>query len=67
MHDCVNTCFPNRVTDGVQVDRCSILQGVGDYIAYNDCCNDFVMGYRNSVWARQAWHQRRFQSAESVA
>src|SRR5262245_23289817 len=38
---------------------CSALQGVNDYLAYNDTVNDFVLGWRNSVWARQAWHERQ--------
>lgn len=31
------------------------------YIAYNDSTNDFVMGWRNTVWARQAWNSRKDQ------
>jgi hypothetical protein len=40
---------------------CSIFQGINDYLTYNDCVNDFVLGYRNTVWARQAWHERKSQ------
>lgn len=40
---------------------CAIFQGVRDYVEYNDTMNDFVLGYRNSVWARQAWHERKWQ------
>ena len=38
---------------------CSTLQGVRNYIAYNDTQNDFVIGWRNRVWAIQAWHMER--------
>ena len=37
---------------------CSITNSVRNYIAYNDSQNDFVMGFRNGVWARQAWAER---------
>jgi hypothetical protein len=37
---------------------CSTLQGVRDYVAYNDCSDDFVIGWRNYVLASQAWHAR---------
>jgi hypothetical protein len=40
---------------------CSIFQGIGNYLAYNDSCNDFVLGYRNVVWSQQAWRARKFQ------
>jgi hypothetical protein len=40
---------------------CAAIQGVNDYVAYNDSVNDFVLGWRNSVWARQAWHERKGQ------
>jgi hypothetical protein len=40
---------------------CTAFQGVNDYLAYNDSVNDFVLGWRNSVWARQAWHERKGQ------
>ena len=42
---------------------CSIGQAIGNYLAYNDTQNDFVMGWRNSVWARQAWHEQKYQFA----
>ena len=38
---------------------CSTLQGVRNYIAYNDTQNDFVIGWRNRVWSIQAWHMER--------
>jgi hypothetical protein len=40
---------------------CALTQGIENYIAYNDSCNDFVMGWRNDVWARQAWHEQKEQ------
>lgn len=40
---------------------CISADAVKSYIAYNDPANDFVMGWRNSVWARQAWHARKWQ------
>jgi hypothetical protein len=38
---------------------CTPLRGLREYVEYNDACNDFVMGWRNSAWARQAWHERK--------
>jgi hypothetical protein len=38
---------------------CALTQGVNNYLEYNDDCNDFVMGWRNEVWARQAWHEQK--------
>jgi len=38
---------------------CTGLVGVRDYIAYNDMSNDFVVGYRNHVWAKQSWHENK--------
>lgn len=35
---------------------CTALQGVRDVVQYNDVCDDFVVGWRNYVWANQAWH-----------
>lgn len=35
---------------------CTALQGVRDLVQYNDVCDDFVIGWRNYVWANQAWH-----------
>ncbi len=38
---------------------CATLQGVRDYIAYNDVTDDFVIGWRNYVWANKAWAAER--------
>ena len=38
---------------------CALTKGVNNYLEYNDECNDFVMGWRNEVWARQAWHEQK--------
>jgi hypothetical protein len=38
---------------------CSVFRTVQDYIDYNDTCNDFVIGYRNEVWAKQSWHDNK--------
>jgi len=38
-----------------------MTRGVCNYIAYNDTTDDFVMGWRNRVWSRQAWHARKAQ------
>src|SRR5688500_1495605 len=35
--------------------------GLENTLTYNDTTNDFVMGWRNSVWARQAWEERKSQ------
>jgi hypothetical protein len=40
---------------------CVSTDAISAYIAYNDSANDYVMGWRNSVWARQAWHARKYQ------
>lgn len=42
---------------------CSMLQGVRDYVQYNDCTDDLVVGWRNYVWANNAWHARKAQFA----
>ena len=34
---------------------CSALQGVRDYAQYNDVTDEFVVGWRNYVWANKAW------------
>ncbi len=38
---------------------CSMFTSIHDYIAYNDASNDFVLGWRNEVWARQSWHENK--------
>lgn len=40
---------------------CTIYTGVKNTIAYNDSMNDFVLGWRNRSWAKQAWHERKAQ------
>lgn len=40
----------------VGASGCTALQGVRDVVQYNDMCDDFVIGWRNYVWANQAWH-----------
>lgn len=40
---------------------CTVFQGIENNLIYNDSMNDLVMGWRNSVWARQAWHERKNQ------
>jgi hypothetical protein len=42
---------------------CTVVGAIQDYVAYNDNSNDFVMGWRNSVWAREAWHREKYQYA----
>jgi hypothetical protein len=38
---------------------CSALRGVRDYLHYNDMMDDFAVGWRNHVWANQAWNERK--------
>lgn len=38
---------------------CATFQGVRDYIQYNDVTDDFVVGWRNYVWANKAWVAER--------
>jgi len=40
---------------------CISADSIKAYLQYNDSSNDFVMGWRNTVWARQAWHARKAQ------
>jgi len=40
---------------------CVSADAIKAYCVYNDSSNDFVMGWRNAVWARQAWHARKYQ------
>lgn len=40
---------------------CAIYQGVSNHIAYSDTCDDFVLSWRNSAWASQAWHVHKNQ------
>jgi hypothetical protein len=42
---------------------CIAVEAVKDYCRYNDNTNDFVMGWRNTVWAREAWHAQKAQFA----
>jgi hypothetical protein len=42
----------------VGANGCAAVQGVSEYVAYNDTSNDFVLGWRNIAWARQAWKLR---------
>ena len=38
---------------------CTVVEGVNEYFAYNDRCDEFVLGWRNYVWSNQAWLARR--------
>ncbi len=38
---------------------CTAFTGLRDCIAYNDSANDFVISYRNDVWAADSWHQHK--------
>lgn len=42
---------------------CSLFQGARDYVQYNDATDDFVVGWRNYVWANKAWHARKAEHA----
>jgi hypothetical protein len=42
---------------------CIATEAIKDYCRYNDNSNDFVMGWRNSVWAREAWHSQKSKYA----
>jgi hypothetical protein len=43
---------------------CSALRGVRDYVHYNDMMDDFAVGWRNHVWANQAWNERKHMFVE---
>ena len=38
---------------------CQATEGLRDTLAYNDGFNDVIVGWRNRVWASQAWHEQR--------
>lgn len=38
---------------------CSAFSGISNSLAYNECCDDFVLGYRNNAWSARAWHERK--------
>lgn len=40
---------------------CAPLRGLRENLEYNDSMNDTVMGWRNSVWARQSWHEHKYE------
>lgn len=40
---------------------CSSFSGFSNHIQYNSSWNDFVAGYRNSVWSAKAWNARKHQ------
>lgn len=41
----------------------SARRGISETLAYNDATNDFVMGWRNSSWAKRAWRAKEPQYA----
>lgn len=43
---------------------CSPFRGLRENLQYNDSMNDFVMGWRNSAWARQAWNERKWMHVD---
>ncbi|MBM4000045.1 MAG: hypothetical protein FJ297_11005 [Planctomycetes bacterium] len=40
---------------------CTAVQGVREYVAYNDLTNDFVLTWRNGAWAGQSWQMHKHQ------
>ena len=38
---------------------CSAFSGISNSLDYNECCDDFVLGYRNNAWSARAWHERK--------
>lgn len=46
---------------GVGSLGCSGFSGISHQISHNSAWNDFVQGYRNSVWSAKAWHCRKNQ------
>ena len=45
---------------------CTAFLGLRDFIAYNDGSNNFVIGWRNEVWARQSWHDNKYAFADQA-
>ena len=43
---------------------CAPFRGLRENLQYNDSMNDFVMGWRNAAWARQAWHEHKYLYVE---
>lgn len=43
----------------VSTGGCTAFAGLSNSLDYNECCDDFVLGYRNSAWSARAWHERK--------
>ena len=35
------------------------MSGINNSLEYNECCNDFMIGFRNSAWSARAWQARK--------
>ena len=38
---------------------CSALGGISNSLDYNECCDDLMLGYRNSAWSARAWQEKK--------
>ena len=43
----------------VSTGGCTAFAGLSISLDYNECCDEFVLGYRNSAWSARAWHERK--------
>ncbi|QDS88823.1 hypothetical protein EC9_30180 [Rosistilla ulvae] len=43
----------------VSTGGCTAFAGLSNSLDYNECCDEFVLGYRNSAWSARAWHERK--------
>lgn len=44
---------------GFSSTGCSTFSGLGNSFQYNDCCNDFMLGFRNRAWSARSWHEKK--------
>ena len=68
-HLSTNTGLSQRITScallflaGMAISAssgCTIVQSATDFVHYNEMTDDFVLGWRNHVWSRQAWIEHR--------
>ncbi|QDV68886.1 hypothetical protein Poly24_25990 [Rosistilla carotiformis] len=52
----------------VSTGGCTAFAGLSNSLDYNECCDEFVLGYRNSAWSARAWHERKhcFQNEDYI-
>ena len=38
---------------------CTLMEGVENYLSYNDSCDEAILNWRNHCWSWQAWRARQ--------